>query len=128
MNTIEHIYADFDMAFGMNIRSDIAKKKNINAIKQSVKSIVMTRDRCFYPEWGPRISTLLFEPDNPFTRNLITDEIKLAIKKYEPRVKNVKVEFITGQNTDHEMYINILFQVVNAIEWVSVSIMLEKLR
>lgn len=128
MSVIEYIYSDFDMAMGLNIRSDVAKKYDINAIKQSVKNIVMTRDRCFYPEWGPRISTLLFEPDNPFMRNLITDEIKIAINKYEPRVKNVKVEFIAGQNTDHDMAINIVFQVVNAIEWVNVSIMLEKLR
>jgi phage baseplate assembly protein W len=124
----EYIYSDFDMLMGMNIKNDIAKKYDINSIKQSVKNIVMTRDRCFYPEWGPRISTLLFEPDNPFTRNLITDEIKIAIAKYEPRVKNCKVEYIAGQDTDHEMFINIIFQVINSIEWENVSIILEKIK
>jgi phage baseplate assembly protein W len=127
MATHTDIYSDIDLNMGLTIRNDIAKVLDVNAIKQSVKNIVMTRNRLFNPNSGPRISQALFDLDNPFNRELIKDEIKLALKKNEKRVTKVDVEF-SGSIDANEMICNITFQIVNTIGKYDVSVILERIR
>jgi phage baseplate assembly protein W len=122
------VYSDIDMSMGLTIRSDIAKVFDVNAIKQSVKNIVMTRDRLFHPESGPRISNALFDMDNPFNRALIKDEIILALKKNEKRVTNVDVDFGVSRIDSNELECNITFSIVNTIGRYEVSVVLQRVR
>jgi phage baseplate assembly protein W len=121
------IYSDIDMSMGLTIRSDIAKKYDVNSIKQSVKNIVMTRNKLFRPDFGPRISQALFDVDNPFNRALLKDEIVVALKKWEKRVNQIDVQ-IGGSVDANEMIVNISFQIVNTIGRYEVQVLLEKIR
>ena len=49
------IFKDFDMSFGINAFSgDINKKLDVNAVKQSIKNLLLTQDgeKPFHPEIG----------------------------------------------------------------------------
>ena len=122
------VYSDVDMSFGLTIRSDIAKVFDVNSIRQSVKNIVMTRDRLFHPESGPRISNALFDLDNPFNRALIKDEIIIALKRNEKRITNIDVDFGVSSIDANELECNITYQIVNTIGRYEVSIVLERVR
>jgi len=122
-----YIFSDIDMTMGLNIRGDIAKVTDVNSIKQSVRNIVLTRDHLFSPEDGPRISGALFDLDNPFNRALLQDEIKLALKRKEKRVNDVRVEF-GGSIDENEMICTITFQIVGIVGRYSVDVVLQKVR
>jgi phage baseplate assembly protein W len=122
-----YVFSDIDLSFGLNIKNDIAKKYDVNSIKQSVKNIVMSRDRLFYPEFGPRISKMLFDLDTPFTKEMVRDEVKAALKKHEPRVEKVQVDF-SGNLDQNEIQIDITFQIINIQGRYDVSVVLEKIR
>jgi phage baseplate assembly protein W len=72
---------------------DISTVKNDNAIKQSVKNLVLTTpgEKPFQPLIGSKINDLLFEPLDAFTSDAIRDEIINTINQYEPRVDLTEV-------------------------------------
>ena len=67
---------------------DIYGVSNENAIKQSIKNLVLTvpGEKPFQPLVGSRVNELLFEPLDPFIADSIKDEIINTIKQHEPRV------------------------------------------
>ena len=67
-------YLDFDLGFGRNpITNDLNKRINANAIKQSVKNLVLTHfyEVPFHPEVGSQIYHALFENFSPMTYTII---------------------------------------------------------
>ena len=72
---------------------DIYSVKNENAIKQSIKNLVLTvpGEKPFQPLVGSRVNELLFEPLDPFIADSIKDEIINTIKQNEPRVDLTEV-------------------------------------
>ena len=125
---VTSIFRDLDMSMGLNIKGDIAKKLDVNAIKQSVKNVVMTRRKPFQPNFGPRISEALFEVDNPFNRSLLQDEISIALKKHEKRVTDIKVDINPDSIDANEMIANIEFSIVGTVGRYEISIVLQKIR
>jgi hypothetical protein len=72
-------YADLNMAFLQHpVLKDITPLKDIDAVKQSVKNLVMTNfyERPFRPDIGSGVTGLLFEPADSFTGMALRDEIK----------------------------------------------------
>ena len=70
---ITRLYKDFDLAFGKNaITGDINKKLDVNAVKQSMKNLILTElmERPFQPDLGSALAGLLFENANMFTTDL----------------------------------------------------------
>ena len=89
-------FKDLSMTFQANpLNADLIGLKNENAIARSVRNIVMTvpGEKFFEPDFGSRVSKLLFENVDDITAAVIADEIEESIKNYEPRVslKNVEV-------------------------------------
>lgn len=68
---------------------DVSVVKNDNAIKQSVKNLVLTNpgEKHFQPNIGSRVFNLLFEPLDAFTADAVKDEVINTINQYEPRVE-----------------------------------------
>ena len=64
---------------------DIYGVSNENAIKQSIKNLVLTvpGEKPFQPLVGSRVNELLFEPLDPFIADSIKDEIINTIKQHE---------------------------------------------
>lgn len=68
---------------------DVSVVKNDNAIKQSIKNLVLTNpgEKHFQPNVGSRVFNLLFEPLDAFTADAVKDEVINTINQYEPRVE-----------------------------------------
>ena len=86
---------------------------NDNAIKQSIKNIVLTvpGEKPFQPEVGSRVNELLFEPLDPFVVDALRDEIINTIKQHEPRVDLQKVDVQTIY-TQKRVNISVQYKIV----------------
>ena len=81
-------WSDLDLNFQAHpITKDIVRKKNIEAIKRSVKNLVLTNkyERPFHPEIGSSILAMLFEPVSPTTGAVLKSRILEVLTNYEPR-------------------------------------------
>ena len=88
-------FKDISMSFGSNpLTDDLIALKNENAIARSVRNIVMTLpgEKPFAPNFGSRVSAILFESMDEITSSLLVDEIRTSIDNYEPRVELRTVE------------------------------------
>ena len=70
------------------VTGDVGLLKNEDAIKQSVKNIVMTQlgEKFFDPLFGTSSNRLLFENFNSIISDQLALEIEDALRFYEPRV------------------------------------------
>ena len=83
-------FKDLSMSFQANpLSKDLIALKNANAIARSVKNIVFTLpgEKFFNQNFGSKITASRFENINDITANIIVDEIRESITRYEPRVK-----------------------------------------
>lgn len=123
-------YTDLDLNFIANpATGDISKKYDENAIKQSVKNLVMTRhyERPFHPEIGSQVMGLLFENDSPMLQATLQRAIIYTIENFEPRVKLINVQ--VNMNPDNNsVYVSITFKIVNTERPITVDFTLQRTR
>lgn len=129
---IARIYKDFDLSFGANsITGDINRKIDQNAVKQSLKNLVLTKpyERPFNPELSSEVAGLLFENADIFTANRIRKTIEFLIQNYERRAKLAVdgVEVIPNEDKN-TMHVIIRYEVVAINEPQELTILLERLR
>ena len=89
-------FKDFAISFKSNPNTkDFSAVKNENAIKQSVRNLILTQfgERPYQYDIGSRVAGLLFEPFDVFLAEDLRDEIENTIKRLEPRVavRRIKV-------------------------------------
>lgn len=124
------VYSDLDLSFVKHPKlSDITPLRDIDAVKQAVKNLVLTNfyERPFHPEIGGNVSAKLFEPADRFTALEIRDEIKQVLKKYEPRVNGVKVQ-VFDESDANRYVVNIIFNIIFLQVQTEVSFNLQRLR
>jgi len=83
------------MTFQSNpLNSDLIAIKNENAIARSLRNIVFTTpgEKFFNESFGSRITESLFENIDAITANVIVDELRESITRYEPRVRLIDVK------------------------------------
>ena len=88
-------FKDLAISFEANPNTnDFSAVTNENAIKQSVRNLVLTSfgERPFQPNIGSRVRGLLFEPFDVFTSEDLKDEISNTVERLEPRVELVGVD------------------------------------
>lgn len=123
-------YADLNLAFLKHpIFADITPLNDIEAVKQSVKNLVLTNflEKPFHPEIGGNVTRLLFEPADAFTAIAIRDEIKRVLDEYEPRINSVKIEIL--DDADRNMYrISVGFNIIYVNLETEVNFNLQRLR
>ena len=96
-------FKDVGMSFLLSVfTKDAAVVKNENAIKQSIKNLVLTQkgEKLFQPEIGSGVYELLFEPMDPFTADSIRDEIINTLGQYEPRITILEVDVEPNEDTN----------------------------
>ena len=125
------LYKDIALSFERNSATkDVIVKKDIDAVKQSVKNLILTNhyEWPLHPEIGSGISQLLFEPLDPITANSLSRVIGEVITNFEPRAQIVSVD--AQPNLDSNSYeVTIDFRVINIPgELVSLTTMLERSR
>jgi phage baseplate assembly protein W len=129
-STIVDRYKDIDISFAKNPKtSDIYTLKDIDAVKRSVKLLILTKfnERPFHSEIGSAVYSSLFENIGPDTVIVIERSIKDVINNFEPRARLIKVD-VSETSNPNEIAISVFFYVVNIEEPVSISINLERVR
>ena len=123
-------YKDVSLTFGRNVvTSDVVTVSGEDAVKRSIKLLLMSRagETPFFPEFGSRIFTLLFEPIDPITTVLLQHEIQATIEAYEPRV-NIRRLTATPSSDEQGYDIDCLFNIVNQVAPVTFTLYLSRLR
>ena len=123
-------YKDLNLDFQKNTATkDIQKLTDVEAVKRSVRNLINTNhyERPFHPEIGSNLRAMLFENITPQITHVISKQIELLLKNYEPRCRLVQVN--TQPMLDRNGYATqISFYVVNYPEPVTVETFLERLR
>ena len=124
------IYKDLNLGFQQNSATkDIQKLTDVEAVKRSVRNLINTNhyEKPFHPEIGSNLRAMLFENITPQMNHVISKNIELLIRNYEPRCRLVQVN--TQPMFDRNGYAcQISFYVVNYPEPVTVESFLERLR
>lgn len=126
----DRIFSDIDLSFKRNIiTSDIVKKTGENAIKQSLKILILTEmgDRLFHPEIGGNIYSFLFEPMESSTTISIRKGIEDVINRYEPRVQLEEV-LVVPEFAQNRYSVSINFSMLNNTGESVVDFFLERIR
>ena len=109
-------FKDISMTFQANpLNSALIAIKNENAIARSIRNIVFTLpgEKYFNPNFGSKISKVLFENIDDITASVIVDEIKESIRNYEPRVKLLDVQAFP--NFDNNQFdVNITYEIIGS--------------
>lgn len=125
-----YVHADIDLTFTANpVTGDINILKDIEAIKRSVKNLILTnfQERPFQPEIGSGVRGLLFELADPITMHDIKQAIARTIKNFEPRVNLLDVK--VSDDVDNNAYnVDITFQIIANELIGNATIILERLR
>jgi phage baseplate assembly protein W len=126
----KEIFKDFDLSFSRHpLTNDIAVKTDVNAINQSIKSLLNTNfyERSFRPNIGSNIRKILFEPADPITINDLRQAIKETIINYEPRV-NLLNTVVVDRSERNSYEIFITYSVIFKDQPIELSVVLERLR
>ncbi len=126
----EKSFADIPLDFTIHPNTkDLPAKKGVDAIKQAVKTIILTNhgEKPFQPFYGGNIISKMFENADEFTSFELEEEIKITLRKHEPRVicNNVQIGFTPS---NHMLNCTINFLIVGFSEAESVTISFNRIR
>ena len=124
------VYSDLNLTFARNpVTKRLSVLKDADAVKRALKNIILTDklERPYKPLLGGNIRGLLFENFGPITSLQVKENIEVAIKNYEPRVKilDVRVDANEDQNT---LEVTIEFFLRNQTGPEATTISLERIR
>jgi phage baseplate assembly protein W len=122
-------YSDLDLSLRLLSSKDIVPLTDIDAIKNSIRNILLSNryDRPFQPDLGAGLRDLLFEPADTFTRFAIKQNIEHALKKYEPRVNQVKVNVAYEEGEDR-YNVNLTFNIISIATKTDMRLLLNRIR
>jgi len=126
--TLSRAFKDFSIGFKSNPNTeDFSVVKNENAIKQSVRNLVLTGfyERPFQPRKGSRLREMLFEPFDVFLAEDIREEISNVVKRFEPRVVLNSVRVKEGEE-NNTIAVEIDYTIVGETLIQTVDFLLER--
>jgi len=124
-------YRDLDFSFFRNpVTKDVSVKVNEEAIKASVRNLIMTNkyDRLFQPAIKSGVMSKLFENINPQVAYALKDDIEDTLKTYEPRIKLIDVvigQLVQDENT---IIISLQYQLIDESNTITQNITVERIR
>lgn len=104
LGRVSRSFKDLSFNFTTNpITNDIVALKNEEAIKQSVKNLVLTKvgERPFRPDVGSNTTSYLFELSTDISSNTLIEEIERLINQYEPRVELVRIDVTVEEDLNN---------------------------
>jgi len=126
----QRVFSDIDIGFTAHpVTSDMSRKLNENAINQSLRNLILTRnfERPFHSEIGSQVRALLFELANPMTAVKLQKSIENVINNFEPRVNLLGVDVI-DQSENNAYSVTITYAIVNTTQPVQLNLVLERTR
>ena len=127
----KEIYSDFLSNLETHpLSNDIAKVKNEQSIKQSIRNLLLTNvgERFFRPYVGSNIYKSLFNFIDNFTMNDIKIYIQDTIKSYEPRAKLISVNVYDNNDSGNSVTATIQFSIINTGENATLNLVLRRVR
>ena len=126
----EPVFKDIPLSFTAHpITGNVKALVNRDAVKQSVKNIVLTNfyERPYNPTFGGDILSQLFENMDPITEYNIAKNIRTALDNYEPRaiIDDIVSDFYEDRNA---INVTITFRIKNDAEPISVNVLLDRVR
>ncbi len=124
------IYSDLDNLFITNpITKQLNKKINRDAVKQSVKNLVLTDfyERPFQSDIGCNIRGYLFEPFTSYLQEQIKDTVLNTIDNYERRAKVIDI-LVEDRLDLNAISLTIAFEILNDPDAVILDVLLERVR
>ncbi len=124
-------YLDIDLSFKRNpITNDVMMKKNVNAINQSLRNLLLTNkyERQFTPSFGGNIYNSLFEPQDEFTKNDLEDKISNTIRNFENRVEVISVNVSYPELYHNSVSIQVVYLLIATDEEVTSTFTIERVR
>lgn len=111
------------------ITADVISIKNDQAIKQSLRQLVLTKigERFFQPTIGCEIDRALFEPNDVLALDSIQYYITNTITNNESRVTLLNVTAISDTENDR-VVVNIVFSIINTTAIQSLNLFLKRAR
>ena len=97
LERVSQSFKDLSSSFKVNpLNEDLIAIKNETAIARSIRNLIMTvpGERFFNPLLGSEVSGLLFENVDMLTASEISDQIKITVENFEPRVVLTDVNVI----------------------------------
>ncbi|MAL42757.1 GPW/gp25 family protein [Hyphomonas sp.] len=123
-------FSDIDLNFEMNpLTKDVNILKNEDAVKRSVRNIVLTNfgEKKFQPFFGGNVLAQLFENFSPFTSVQLKKAIERSLFENEPRIDRLVVDVI-AENDKNSVDVTVRFTLKNSQEPVLVTFTLERIR
>jgi len=124
------LFSDIDLNFTKHpVTRDITRRYDENAIKASVKNLLLTRnfERPFHSEIGSPIRALMFELPGPMFDVMMQRAIIDVINNFEPRVEIIDV-LVNDASDLNAVYVTLEFKIVNTERPITLDLALERTR
>ena len=127
--TITRTYSDIDCTFEASPLTGIYKKTDANAVRQSVKNLLMTNhgEIPFRPYYGGNLNDLLFTLSTDLESSDVEDNVRYAIEKYEPRAKIQTLKSVIRPDYN-SIDVTIVFEVINTQKLVTLNVNIARTR
>jgi phage baseplate assembly protein W len=123
-------YRDIDLTFSaIPVSGDIYKKSNRNAVKQAIKTLLLTNllEKPFLPEFGGNLQAQLFELADDETDAFLRENIIQQIKLFEPRAQILDLRINLSPDAN-ALTVTLEFKIVNTEEIVEFTTKVSRLR
>lgn len=124
------VFSDLDSLFVPNpITKQLARKTNREAVKQSVKNLILTNyfERPFKSDIGCSIRYYLFELWSPALKQTMENAIREVIDNFEPRADILEV-LVEDRSELNALSVTVAFSVRNDVNPVVLNVILERVR
>ena len=129
VNATKDIYADLDIMFSANpISGDITTKKDSDAVKRSVKNILLTNhyERPFKPNFGANLRAMLFELEGVGAKKRIKKNIIKTLSILEPRIGSIRVDISETESNNIDVRVSYIIR--NGLNQSSVDFKVSRVR
>ena len=126
----DQLFSDLNLSLPIHPnKNDIIPLTDIDAIKQSVKNIVLTNfgEKLFRPTFGCHVTGRLFENNSRFIDLALRDDIKYALGKFEKRIQLLEV-LVTDNSDSNRLNVSVRFNIIGQLDEVEVEFALNRLR
>ena len=125
-----NIYKDIDLEFSIHpLTKDISVKKDINAINQAVKNLLLLNkyEKPFHSEIGGSLRQFLFQPATFLTIDNMKHVILETLTNHEPRIEVLDIN-IQDDIDNYSYKIELTYTIANLKDPVSLTVVLERIR
>tara|TARA_B100001113_G_C20946747_1_gene551284 strand:- start:430 stop:855 length:426 start_codon:yes stop_codon:yes gene_type:complete len=129
INAFKDEYSDLDVMFIAHpISGDVAIKKDSDAVKRSVRNILLTNnyERPFKPNFGANLRARLFELNDFGMKDLIVSDIQEALVALEPRIRNVRCRIVDSD--DNNINITVFYTIINGNRSTQTDVKINRIR